>query len=127
AGCAALGAKTPQALLERAFAIGDPARAHIERLAETLPAGGGARLFRLRGMAGAAWSSLTCSCARFDFGRTPGILVVATEPVGAEVPLAERVRRLGFPEQDAVAACAQDGAILFATAAAEHRLGGASG
>src|SRR6266851_10254428 len=57
AGCAALGAKTPQALLERTFAIGDPARTHIERLADTLPAGAGAgaRLFRLRGFAGAAW------------------------------------------------------------------------
>jgi signal transduction histidine kinase len=127
AGCAALGAKTPQALLERAFAIGDPARTHIERLADTLPDGGGARLFRLRGFAGAAWSSLTCSCARFDLGRTPGILVMATEPVGADVPLAERVRRLGFPEQAAVAAYAQDGAMLFATAAAERRLAGAPG
>ncbi len=127
AGCAALGAKAPPALLERRFAIGDPARAHIERLAETLPAGGDARLFRLRGFAGAAWSSLTCSCARFELGRTPAILVVATEPVGADVPLAERVRRLGFPEQAAVAAYAQDGAVLFATAAAEHRLAGARG
>src|SRR5450432_1085083 len=124
AGCAALGVRTPQALLERNFAIGDPARTHIERLAETLPVGGGARLFRLRGFAGAAWSSLTCSCARFDLGRTSGILVIATEPVGAEVPLAERVRRLGFPDQAAVAAYAQDGEILFATAAAEHRLAG---
>ncbi len=127
AGCAALGAKTPQALLERAFAIGDPARTHIERLADTLPAGGGARLFRLRGFAGTAWSSLTCSCARFELGRTPGVLVMATEPVGADVPLAERVRRLGFPEQAAVAAYAQDGAMLFASAAAERRLAGAQG
>jgi signal transduction histidine kinase len=127
AGCAALGAKTPQALLERAFAIGDPARTHIERLADTLPAGAGARLFRLRGFAGAAWSSLTCSCARFDRGRTAGILVIATESVGAEVPLAERVRRLGFPEKAAIAAYAQDGEMLFATAAAERRLAGASG
>jgi len=127
AGCAALGAKAPQVLLERAFAIGDPARAHIERLAESLPAGGGARLFRLRGFAGAACSSLTCSCARFDFGRTPAILVIATEPVGAEMPLAERVHRLGFGEHAAVAAYAPDGAMLFATAAAEHRLEGAPG
>jgi PAS domain S-box-containing protein len=127
AGCAALGAKAPPALLGRRFAIGDPARAHIERLAETLPEGGGARLFRLRGFAGAAWSSLTCSCARFDLGRTPAILVIATEPVGADAPLAERVRRLGFPEQAAVAAYTQDGEVLFATAAAEHRLAGAPG
>src|SRR5260370_2649983 len=128
AGCAALGAKTSQALLERAFAIGDPARAHIERIAETLSEGGGAaRLFRLRGFAGAAWSSLTCSCARFDLGRAPGILVIATESVGAEVPLAERVRRLGFPEKAAIAAYAQDGEMLFAPAAAERRLAGASG
>jgi signal transduction histidine kinase len=127
AGCAALGAKTSQALLERAFAIGDPARAHIERIAEALPEGGGARLFRLRGFAGAAWTSLTCSCARFDLGRTPGILLVATEPVGAELPLAERVRRLGFPETADIASYGGDGAMLFATAAAERRLAGAQG
>jgi signal transduction histidine kinase len=127
AGCAALGATSPQALLERDFAIGDPARTHIERLAETLPPGGGARLFRLRGLAGVGWSSLTCSCARFDFGRTSAILVVATEPVGAETPLAERVSRLGFPERAAVAAYAPDGAMIFATAAAEKRLAGAPG
>lgn len=127
AGCAALGAKTAQALLERAFAIGDPARAHIERIAEALPQGGGARLFRLRGFAGAAWTSLTCSCARFDLGRTPGILLVATEPVGAELPLAERVRRLGFPETAEIAAYGGEGTMLFATAAAERRLAGARG
>jgi signal transduction histidine kinase len=127
AGCAALGANTAQALRERMFPIGDPARAHIERLAETLPEGGGARLFRLRGFAGTAWSSLTCSCARFDLGRTPGILVIATEPVGAELPLAERVRRLGFSETASIAAYEPGGAMLFATAAAERRLAGALG
>jgi PAS domain-containing protein len=127
AGCAALGAKTSQALREREFAIGDPGRAHIERLAETLPEGGGARLFRLRGFAGAAWRSLTCSCARFDLGRTRGILVIATEPVGAELPLAERARRLGFSESAEIAAFGPDGAMLFATAAAERRLAGAHG
>jgi PAS domain-containing protein len=125
AGCAALGAKTLQALLERTFAIGDPARGRIERLADLLPAGNGARLFRLRGLAGAGWSALTCSCSRFELGRTPGILVVAMEAVGAEMPLAERVQRLGFPEPAAVAAFAPDGAMLFATAAAERRLAGA--
>jgi signal transduction histidine kinase len=127
AGCAALGGTSPQALLARRFAIGDPARAHVERLAESLPEDGGARLFRLRGFAGAAWTSLTCSCARLEFGHAPGILVVATEPIGAELSLAERVRRLGFAEDAAVAAFSPDGARLFATAAAERRLAGAAG
>ncbi len=127
AACVALGANNWQALRERMFPIGDPARAHIERIAQTVPEGAGARLFRLRGFAGAAWSSLTCSCARFDLGRTPGILVVATEPIGAELPLAERVRRLGFPETARIAAYEPGGAMLFATAAAERRLAGASG
>jgi PAS domain-containing protein len=125
AACAALGAGTPQALLERHFAIGHPARTQIERLGDLLPAGGGSRLFRLRGIGGAGWNSLTCSCSRFDLGRTPGILVAATEPVGAEMPLGERVQRLGFAEEAAVAAFGQDGALVFATAAAEHRLAGA--
>ncbi len=124
AACAALSAKSPQDLLARPFAIGHPARAHIERIAGGLPPGGGIRLFRLRGFAGAAWSSLTCSCARFDFGRTTGVLVMATEPAGTEMPLAEQVRRLGFAADEAVAAYAADGTPLFATAAAEQRLGG---
>jgi signal transduction histidine kinase len=127
AGCAALGAASPQALLTRRFAVGDPARAHIEQLAESLPEEGGARLFRLRGFAGAAWTSLTCSCARIAFGGTPGVLVVATEPVGAELPLSERVRLLDFAEDDAVAAFAPNGTKLFATAAAEQRLAGRTG
>jgi PAS domain S-box-containing protein len=127
AGCAALGAASPQALLARRFAIGDPARGHIERLAESLPEEGGARLFRLRGFAGADWTSLTCSCARIEFERTPGVLVVATEPVGSELPLSERVRLLGFAEHDAVAAFSPNGTRLFATAAAERRLAGAAG
>src|SRR6516165_9184032 len=98
AGFAALGARTSQALLERRFAIGHLARTQIERLGDSLPPDGGARLFRLRGIGGGTWSPLTCSCSRFDLGRTPGILVAATEPVGAEVPLGERVQRLGFAE-----------------------------
>jgi signal transduction histidine kinase len=127
AGCAALGAANPQALLARRFAVGDAVRGHIERLAESLPEEGGARLFRLRGFAGAAWTSLTCSCARLEFARTPCVLVVATEPVGAELPLAERVRLLGFAEEEAVAAFVPNGTKLFATAAAERRLAGAAG
>jgi signal transduction histidine kinase len=125
AGCAALGAESPRELLARRFAIGDPLRGHIERLAESLPEEGGARLFRLRGFAGAAWTSLTCSCARLEFGRTPCVLVVATEPVGAVLPLAERVRLLGFADDQVVAAFAPNGTGLFATAAAERRLAGA--
>ena len=127
AGSAALGAASPQALLERRFAVGDPMRGHIERLAESLPEEGGARLFRLRGFAGAAWTSLTCSCARFEFAGTPCVLVVATEPVGAELPLAERVRLLGFAEGDPVAAFSPNGTRLFATPAADQRLAGAAG
>jgi signal transduction histidine kinase len=125
AGCGALGAESPQELLARRFAIGDPLRGHIERLAESLPKEGGARLFRLRGFAGATWTSLTCSCARLEFGRTPCVLVVATEPVGTALPLAERVRRLGFADDQVVAAFAPNGTGLFATAAAERRLAGA--
>jgi signal transduction histidine kinase len=127
AACAALGAASWQELLARRFAVGDAARDHIERLAESLPEEGGARLFRLRGFAGDGWTSLTCSCARLEFGRTPGVLVIATEPVGAELPLAERVRLLGFAEDHAVAAFSPNGARLFATAAAEQRLAGAAG
>jgi PAS domain-containing protein len=127
AGSAALGAASPQALLARRFAIGDAVRGHIERLAASLPEEGGARLFRLRGFAGAAWTSLTCSCARLEFARVACVLVIATEPVGAELPLTERVRLLGFAEDQPIAAFAPNGTKLFATAAAERHLSGAAG
>jgi PAS domain S-box-containing protein len=127
AGCAALGAASAEELLGRRFAVGDPVRGHIERLAESLPEEGGARLFRLRGFAGAGWTSLTCSCARLEFGGAPGVLVIATEPVGVQLTLAERVRLLGFAEDDAIAAFSPNGARLFATAAADRRLAGAAG
>jgi PAS domain S-box-containing protein len=127
AGCAALGAASAEELLGRRFAVGDPVRGHIERLAESLPEEGAARLFRLRGFAGAGWTSLTCSCARLEFGGAPGVLVIATEPVGAQLTLAERVRRLGFAEDDAIAAFSPNGARLFVTAAADRRLAGAAG
>ncbi|MBV9969522.1 MAG: hypothetical protein JO228_06035, partial [Xanthobacteraceae bacterium] len=126
AGSAALGAPSPQALLARRYAIGDALRTHIERLAGSLAAEGGARLFRLRGFDGAGWTSLTCSCARLQFERTPGILVAATEPVGAELPLPERVRLLGFAEHDVIVAFAPNGLPLFATAAAERHLPGSA-
>jgi PAS domain S-box-containing protein len=127
AGCAALGAASAEELLGRRFAVGDPVRGHIERLAESLPEEGGVRLFRLRGFAGAGWTSLTCSCARLEFGGDPGVLVIATEPVGAQLTLAERVRLLGFAEDDAIAAFSPNGARLFATVAADRRLAGAAG
>src|ERR1700722_7636433 len=118
AGCAALGAAAAGELLGRRFAVGDPVRGHIERLAESLPEEGTARLLRLRGFAGAGWTSLTCSCARLEFGGAPGVLVIATEAVGVQLTLAERVRLLGFAEDDAIAAFSPNGARLFATAAA---------
>jgi PAS domain S-box-containing protein len=127
AGCAALGAASAEELLGRRFAVSDPVRGHIERLAQSLPEEGAARLFRLRGFAGAGWTSLTCSCARLEFGGAPGVLVIATEPVGAQLTLAERVRLLGFAEDDAIAAFSPNGARLFATAAAGRRLAGAAG
>ena len=59
-------------------------------------------------------------------GCTTGLLVVANEPAGPSLPLAERVRRL-FPDgAEAVAAFTSDGTLLHANSASQSQLGDAA-
>src|SRR5216683_2057567 len=94
-GAAIFGSETPAALIGRRFDPHDPAAAQIGRLAGSLPQGGPGRLERLRGFGTGFWRMLLCSCARISLpDHTTGILVVALEPAGPALSLAERVRRL---------------------------------
>src|SRR5215510_13740584 len=66
----------------------------IARLAGTLPHGAAPRLERLRGFGGRFGGALMCACSRIMLAdRTPAILVVATEPAGPKLALAEQARR----------------------------------
>ncbi len=131
AGCAAFAAATFGALASRRFDPRTPSSTHMARLAATLPPSGAVRLERLRGFPGSGsylhWRPLLCACSRFTLGRGYGILVVATEPVGPPLALAERVRRLELDREASIAAFAVDGTILFATEPARRRLGDATG
>jgi signal transduction histidine kinase len=130
AGCAAFGAESLGMLAARRFEPGEPVRRQVARLAATLPPRGTARLERLRGLApndphGSA-RPLACACALFNLDDAACVLVMAAEAAGPVLPLAERIRRLDLPDDDAIAAFAPDGAILFATADAKRRLAGAA-
>lgn len=106
---------------------GDPATAHILRLAATLPAGGQERLELLRGFGASFGRALMCSCARLAMpDSTSAILVAAIEPAGPSLALADRMRRLLPDGPEALAAFAPDGALLFANSAALSQLGGAT-
>ncbi len=95
----------------------------IARLAGSLPHGAPPRLERLRGFGARFGRALMCACSRVTLAdRTTAILVVATEPAGPSLPLAERVHRLLAGCDEAVALFAPNGALLYATPAAEARL-----
>ena len=99
----------------------------IARLAASLPHGAGPRLERLRGFGARFGQALMCACSRVMLAdRTPAILVVATEPAGPSLTLADRARRLIVDGDDAIAAFSTDGALLHASPQAQPRLGSAT-
>jgi signal transduction histidine kinase len=124
AGATLFGAANVIECAERRFDINNPAAAQIIRLAATLPTSGAPRLERLRGFGAGFGRVLTCGCSRLALadGRA-AVLVVAAEPVGPALPLAERVRRLFPDESQPVAVFAPDGTLLHTTAAGRTRLG----
>jgi len=125
-GAAIFDAATPAALAERHFDPHHQAASQILRLAGSLRPGGAARLERLRGF-GAGFRMLMCACSRVPLAdHTAGILVVALEPTGPALPLAERVRRLFDGTGAAIAAFAPDGTLIHATPEGRARLGGAT-
>ena len=126
AGAALFGAADTRECVQRRFDSNNPAVAQIVRLAATLPSAGPPRLERLRGFGLGFGRALTCACSRLVVtdGKA-AVLIVATEPAGPALSLAERVRRL-FGDDEPLAAFAADGALVHATAAARAQLGGAN-
>lgn len=126
-GAAIFGAANPSACAARRFEGKHPAAAEIARLAATLPAGGQARLERLRGFGASFGGTLTCLCSRFAANGGPAVVfVIATEPAGPALTLRERASRLLSDRGEALAAFAPDGALLYAGAAAQTRVGDAA-
>jgi signal transduction histidine kinase len=127
AGAALAGASTVTACRQRRFDTKDQLAAEIVRLAATLPGPDRQRLERLRGLAAGPGRPLTCVCSRLGLpDGTPGILVAAAEPVGPAMALGERLRRLLDGCEGGIAAFAMDGRLLYASAAAQARLAGAT-
>jgi signal transduction histidine kinase len=126
-GAAIFGATNTSESATRRFDSRHPAATEIARLAATLPSTGQERLERLRGFGASFGRALTCLCSRFPLadGAT-AVLVVAAEPAGPALPLRERVSRLFADRERALAAFAADGTLLYATDAAQTRLGGAA-
>jgi len=111
-GAAIFDAATPAALAERPFDPHHQAASQILRLAASLRPTGAARLERLRGF-GTGFRMLMCACSHVPLaGHTAGILVVALEPAGPALPLAERVGRLVAGTGAAVAAFSPDGMLI---------------
>ena len=95
----------------------------IARIAATLPQGAPPRLERLRGFGARLGRTLMCACSRVMLeDRTPAILVIGTELVGAALLLAERVRRLCAGIEEPIAFFSTDGELVHATPAGEARL-----
>ncbi len=126
AGAALFGAADTRECVQRRFDSNNPAVAQIVRLAATLPSAGPPRLERLRGFGLGFGRALTCACSRLVVADgKAAVLIVATEPAGPALSLAERVRRL-FGDDEPLAAFAADGALVHATTAARAQLGGAN-
>jgi PAS domain S-box-containing protein len=126
-GAAIFGAANTTACAQRRFDAGDVSAAQIIRLAATLPAAAQERLERLRGFGAGFGRALTCVCSRIVVadGKS-AVLIAAAEPAGPALTLGERMRRLLPDGEDAFAAFAPDGALLYANAAAQTRLSGAT-
>src|SRR5262249_48894226 len=70
---------------------------------------------------------LTCACSRIALSEeTTGILVVAVERAGPDLPLGERVARLLAGGNEPIAAFAADCTLMAATESAHAHLDGAS-
>lgn len=129
-GAAVFDCSDPAAITDRRFDPRQGLAAQMARLAGTLAFGGTPRLEKLRGVGGGISGAVLCRCARLVVPHhVPAILVVALEPAGPKLSLAERARRLvhavAAPDA-AVAVFGAHGELLYATAAAEDSTGGQS-
>jgi len=120
AGAAIFGAESGGG--SRDFEADHSAASQIAAIAPNLPASGAPRLQRLRGFGAGFGRALTCLCSQVSHENEAAVLIVAIEPAGPRLPLAERVRRLFADCSDAVAVYSARGDMLFATPAAADRL-----
>jgi PAS domain S-box-containing protein len=126
-GAAVFGAATAAAIRSRRFDAREAAAAQIARIAPTLATEAQPRLARLRGFGAGLGRALTCACSRIALsGEATGILVVAVERAGPDLPLGERVARLLAGGSEPIAAFAVDGTLMAATESAHAHLDGAS-
>ncbi len=120
-------AASPGAAANLSFDTKHAAAAQIARLAGTLPAGGAARLERLRGFGASLGSALICLCSRIILAdNTHAVLVVSTERAGTELSLPERARRLLADFERPSAAFTADGELIEASGEARERFGKAA-
>jgi PAS domain S-box-containing protein len=126
-GAAIFGAGAAADSRQRRFDAGDPFATQIVRLAATLPSAAQERLERLRGFGASFGRALTCICSRvvLDDGNA-AVLVAAAEPAGPHLSLSERVRRLFGDGAETIAVFSTDGTLVYANAAAQALLGGAT-
>src|SRR5690242_4570441 len=117
-------APSGDALAVLEFELTHSAAAQIAWLADNLPASGVWRLERLRGFGDNIGDALTCQCMRIQLAEgTNGILVVAGERAGPDMPFETRLRRLLTDSKVPAAAFTASGKLLDATAEAAGRLG----
>ncbi len=126
AGLTAFGATTLAELTEWQFAPNEPAAVEVIRLAATLDPGGAARHERLNGFGDGLAGMSMCACSRISLAdATPAILITATLQLRRLIALTERISRLFDGCEDAIAAFAADGTLLYANTAGTIRLNGA--
>jgi PAS domain S-box-containing protein len=126
-GAAVFGAATAAAIRSRRFDAREPAAAQVARIAPTLAMGAQPRLARLRGFGAGMGRALTCACSRIALSdEAAGILVIAVERAGPDLPLGERVVRLLAGGSEPIAAFAVDGTLMAATESAHIHLDGVS-
>jgi len=123
AGAGLRGSASPATITQRAISSRDPLAVDLVRLAAGLPDTGATRLERIRGLTSAIGRTIVCACSRFAREDGMAILIVAAEPAGYVIPLAERVRRTFADVEGAIAVFSPDGALIYASGKAVARLG----
>lgn len=120
-GAAMFGASDVASVTQRFPDAAQGVAGQIARLAPTLPHGGSQRLERLRMPGMPMGRPLLCLCSRLS--ERGAVLVVAAEPAGPNLSLAERVRRLLASASEPLAGFADDETLICANDAAKPFLG----
>jgi PAS domain S-box-containing protein len=123
AGAGLRGSASPAAVAQQPISPRDPLAVDLVRLAAGLPDKGATRLARIRGLTAAIGRTVVCACSRVLREDSVAILIVAAEPAGYVIPLAERVRRTFADAEGAIAVFSPDGGLIYAGGEAIARLG----